>query len=98
MGNNTSMKTKSRQEKIHSRPGLSRLRLAVAATLFVAAAELAATAMRPPKPPWAAPTVTVGHYPNGVIVDPATNTVYAANACDNTLSLIDAHSSRAHCN
>ena len=46
---------------IFSRPSLSRLRLATAGTLFLAAAGLAATAVvHPPKLPWAAPTVGFG--------------------------------------
>src|SRR6266550_1931027 len=52
---------------IFSRPCPSRLRLAAAGTLFVAAAGLAATAaMHPPKLPWEVPTVTVGNNPVGI--------------------------------
>ncbi|MBA3832590.1 MAG: hypothetical protein H0X34_11995 [Chthoniobacterales bacterium] len=83
------MKTISRQEKIHSRPGFFRLRLATAGLLFFAAAGLAATAIRPPKLPWAVPTVRVGHSPGGAALDPATNTVYVGNEFSNSLSLID---------
>ncbi len=83
------MITKSRQEKIHSGPRLSRLRLAAAGTLFLAAAGLAATGMHPPKVPWAVPTVRVGHNALGTAVDPATNTVYVANTVDNSLAVID---------
>ena len=83
------MKTKSRQEKIHSRPRLSRLRLAAVGTLFLAAAGLAATAMHPPKLPWAVPTVTVGNAPGGVAVDPVTDTIYVTNIDDGTISVID---------
>jgi YVTN family beta-propeller protein len=75
---------------IFSRPCPSRLRLAAAGTLFLAAAGLAATAaMHPPKLPWAVPTVRVGHNPVGTAVDPATNTVYVADGIDTTLSVID---------
>ncbi len=96
------MKTKSRQEKIHSRPRLSRLRLAVAGILFLAAAGLAATAaMHPPKLPWAVPTVKVGNNPIGVAVDRATNTIYVANALSNSVSVIDGSTCNArdvsHC-
>ncbi len=94
------MKIKSRQEKIHSRPSLSRLRLAAAGTLFLAAAGLAATAMHPPQLPWAVPTVMVGKFPQGsfttgVAVDQATNTLYVANGVagdtvsHNTIAVID---------
>ncbi len=75
---------------IFSRPRLSRLRLAAAGTLFLAAVGLAATAaMRPPKLPWAVPTVKVGNAPGGVAVDRVTNTIYVANGGDNTVSVID---------
>ena len=71
---------------IFSRPRLSRLRLAAAGTLFLAAIGLAATAaMRPPKLPWAVPTVKVGNAPGGVAVDRVTNTIYVANGGDNTV-------------
>ena len=75
---------------IFSRPCPSRLRLAAAGTLFLAAAGLAATAaMHPPTLPWAVPTVRVGHNPIGVAVDRATNTIYVANALSNSVSVID---------
>ena len=83
------MKTKSCQEKIHSRPCLSRLRLAAAGTLFLAAAGLATTAMQRPKLPWAVPTVKVGDAPGGVAIDRVTDTIYVANGGDNTVSVID---------
>jgi YVTN family beta-propeller protein len=89
MGKEKSMTTKSGQEKIHSRPRLSRLRLAATGILFLAAAALAATAMHPPKLPWAVPTAKVGNNPIGVAVDRATDTIYVANANDNTVSVID---------
>ncbi len=96
------MKTKSCQEKIHSRPRLFRLRLAAAGILFLAAAGLAATAaMHPPTLPWAVPTVKVGKAPIGVAVDRATNTIYVANSGDNTVSVIDGSTCNAtdasHC-
>src|SRR4029077_14850196 len=75
---------------IFSRPRPSRLRLAAAGTLFLAAAGLAATAaMHPPKLPWAVPTVTVGNAPGGVAVDPVTDTIYVTNVDDGTISVID---------
>lgn len=83
------MNTKSRLEKIHSHPRLLRLRLAAAGMLFLAAAGLAATAMHPPKIPWAVPTAHVGHAALGTAVDPGTNTVYVTNALSNTVSVID---------
>jgi DNA-binding beta-propeller fold protein YncE len=45
--------------------------------------------MRPPKLPWAVPTVTVGNNPVTAAVDQATNTIYVANGNDNTVSVID---------
>jgi YVTN family beta-propeller protein len=39
-----------------------------------------------------APTTTVGNGPNGIAVDQRTNTVYAANQDDNTVSVINAAS------
>lgn len=89
------MKTKSLYGKMHSRPRLSRLRLAAAGTLFLAAAGLAATAMQRPKLPWAAPTVRVGNAPIGVAVDRATNTIYVANAGSNSVSVIDGSKCKA---
>lgn len=83
------MKTKSSQEQHHSRPRLSRLRLAAVGTLFLAAAGLAATTMQRPKLPWAVPTVRVGKAPIGVAVDRATNTIYVANAGSNSVSVIN---------
>ena len=93
------MKTKLRQEKIHSRRRLSRLRLASAGIFFLAAAGLAATAMHPPRLPWAVPTVAIADNPynvvGGVAVDPATNTIYVASLVagdqvqDNTIAVID---------
>jgi DNA-binding beta-propeller fold protein YncE len=83
------MKTESHLEKIPSRPRLSRLRLAVVGVLFLAAAGLAATSMRPPTLPWAVPTVTVGNAPGGVAVDPVTDTIYVTNIDDGTISVID---------
>jgi DNA-binding beta-propeller fold protein YncE len=75
---------------IFSRLCPSRLRLAAAGTLFLAAAGLAATAaMHPPKLPWAVPTVTVGNAPGGVAVDPLTDTIYVTNIDDGTISVID---------
>jgi YVTN family beta-propeller protein len=85
---------------IFSRPSLSRLRLATAGTLFLAAAGLAATAVvHPPKLPWAVPTVAIADNPynavTGVAVDPATNTIYVASLVagdqiqDNTIAVID---------
>jgi YVTN family beta-propeller protein len=83
------MKTESGHDKIHSRPTLSRLRLAVSGLLVIASAALAAKSMILPKLPWAVPTVTVGDNPNGTVVDKATNTIYVANELDSTISLID---------
>ncbi len=89
------MKTESSQAKTHSRPRLSRFRLAAAGTLFVAAAGLAATAMQRPKLPWAVPTVRVGKAPIGVAVDRTTNTIYVASAGSNTVSVIDGSKCKA---
>jgi hypothetical protein len=85
---------------IFSRPSLSRLRLATAGTLFLAAAGLAATAaMHPPKLPCAAPTVEISDQPysvvQGVAVDQATNTIYVTSFVagdqieDSTIAVID---------
>ena len=85
---------------IFSRPSLSRLRLATAGTLFLAAAGLAATAVvHPPKLPWAAPTVEISDQPysvvQGVAVDQATNTIYVTSFVagdqieDSTIAVID---------
>ena len=46
-------------------------------------------ALRPPKLPWAVPTVTVGNIPGDIGVDTARHTIYVANGGDNTLSVID---------
>ncbi|MBA3961160.1 MAG: beta-propeller fold lactonase family protein [Chthoniobacterales bacterium] len=67
----------------------SRLRFLLAGTLFVGAATLAATALRPPKIPWAVPTARVGDNALGAAVDPQTNTVYVAYPDGSTLSVID---------
>lgn len=75
--------------KTHSRPRLSRLRLAAAGILFVAAAALATTAAMRIKLPWAAPIIRVGTLPSTVEVDLATNTIYVPNPADNTISVID---------
>ena len=90
MKTNLLCKISSTCAMIFSRPCPSRLRLAAAGTLFLAAAGLAATAaMYPPKLPWAVPTVKVGINPIGVAVDRATNTIYVANALSNSVSVID---------
>src|ERR1700719_265089 len=68
----TEISMKNNQKNIHSRSRLSRLRIAAAGTLVLAAAGLAATSMRPPKLPWAVPTVTVGNSPGTAAVDQAT--------------------------
>ena len=83
------MKTKSEPKKIHSLCSLSRFRLAAVGLLVVAAVALAAKSMMPPKLPWAVPTITVGNYPGGTVVDQATNTIYVANQNDTTVSVID---------
>ena len=69
---------------IFSRPRLSRLRLATAGTLFLAAAGLAATAaMHPPKLPWAVPTVTVGNNARSESqLTRSRHTIYVANGAD----------------
>jgi YVTN family beta-propeller protein len=85
----TEISMKNNQKNIHSRPRLSRLRIAAAGILVLAAAGLAATSMKPPKLPWAVPTVTVGNSPGTAAVDQATNTIYVANGNDNTVSVID---------
>ena len=84
------MKTKSCHDRIHSRANLSRLRIAAAGLLVVAAAALAAISMQPPKLPWAVPTVNVGNNPTDPVVDQATNTIYVPNGfLDDTVSVID---------
>ena len=57
-----------------------------AARRFVAANQ---KALRPPKLPWAVPTVTVGNIPVDIAVDTARHTIYVSNQGDNTLSVID---------
>ncbi|PYI74322.1 MAG: hypothetical protein DMF08_00180 [Verrucomicrobia bacterium] len=91
MGNGKSMKTNLQPKKIGSRPAQSRLRIAAAGMLFLAAAALAANLIMPPKLPWAVPTVTVGNNPVGIAVDPARHTIYVANALDDTVSVIDSN-------
>ena len=91
MGNGKSMKTNLQPKKIASRPAQSRLRIAAAGMLFLAAAALAANLIMPPKLPWAVPTVTVGNNPVGIAVDPARHTIYVANALDDTVSVIDSN-------
>src|SRR5262245_11025584 len=76
------------------RPRLSGFRLVAAGILFLAAAALAATAIFPPRLPWAVPTARVGSFPATVAVDLTTNTVYVPNPGDNTISVIDGR----HCN
>jgi DNA-binding beta-propeller fold protein YncE len=65
-----------------------RLRMIAIGILFVTAVALAATALQPPKLPWAVPTVTVGNNPVGVAVDTARHTVYVSNGFA-TVSVID---------
>src|SRR5215813_373135 len=77
-------------ENLQFKHPLSRLRLAVAGVLFFAAAALATTAaiMRVHLP-WGSPTITVGANPQGIVIEPGTNTIYVANIGDNTISVID---------
>jgi DNA-binding beta-propeller fold protein YncE len=74
-----------------SKPAASRLRIAAAGMLFLAAAALAANLIMPPRLPWAVPTVTVGNNPVGITVDAARHTIYVANALDDTVSVIDSN-------
>jgi len=83
------MKTKSCGKRIHPGRGLSRLRLAAAGTLILAAAALTAASLTPPTIPWAVPTITVGNLPQSAVVDPGTDTVWVTNFIDNTVSVID---------
>ena len=83
------MKTNSQPKKICSRPSLSRLRIAAAGTLVLAAAGLAATSLQPPKLPWGVPTVKVGNNPTTPFVVQATHTIYVTNPGDGTVSVID---------
>ena len=43
-----------------------------------------------------APTTTIGNGPQGVAVDPATNTVYVSSVNDNTVAVIDSRVCNAH--
>jgi Uncharacterized conserved protein len=71
--------------------GSSHFRIAAAGVFLLGAAALAAVAInpKPPKLPWAVPTVQVGINPIGVDIDLATNTIYVGNLADNTISVID---------
>ena len=42
------------------------------------------------------PKISVGTLPDGVVVDPTTDTVYVANLLDNTVSVIDGSTCNAH--
>ena len=66
------------------KPAVSRLRVAAGDVLVLAAAALAGVAANPnpPKLPWAAPIISVGHAGDGlagVPVDRATNTIHVAS-------------------
>ncbi len=71
------------------KPRLQLLRIVAAGFLVVAAAALATTAVMRIKPPWTAPIAKVGFFPFAAAIDAQTNTVYVANAGDNTISVID---------